>query len=115
MRILVKCLLLTIVLFFGVLLGMQEANNGLKKMRGENASFPNALTLSSENQEAEVLGQTITADDLKEKQQKLEEIEAFNFFSTLGQKLSEVLAALLKITIQFTTALFEKIFQVIFQ
>ncbi|WP_245947229.1 DUF3679 domain-containing protein [Bacillus taeanensis] len=115
MRFLVKCLLLTMVLFFGVLLGMQEANSGLKKMRGENASFPNAFELSSNEQEAEVLGQTITTHDLKEKQKKLEEMESFNFFSTIGQKLTELIIELLKITIGFTTALFEKILQLIFQ
>jgi hypothetical protein len=84
--------LLVIVLLFGVLLGMQQANDGLLKMKGyADPSLQGAFSINQAQNgdvEAAFLGRKVTSHDLKEKQEKLEEIKAFNFFSTIGEKLA---------------------------
>lgn len=94
-----KTFMLISVLLFGIILGMQQANNGLRMMKGYEESFEGAFEIKKDSKgelEAGVLGNELTSHDLKEKQKKLEEIDAFNLFSTLGAKLSESVSVLFK-------------------
>lgn len=97
-KFMMKCFFVLTVLLFGVLIGMQQANEGMKKMRGyDDPSLQGAfhITDSSDGEvEASVLGRKVTSHDLEEKQQQLEEVEAFNLFSSIGEKLGEGISAL---------------------
>ncbi|ATH92461.1 hypothetical protein ACH95_12515 [Bacillus glycinifermentans] len=83
-----KCILASAVMFFGVLVGMQQANNGMLEMKGyKDPDLKGALSISEgEAKEASVLGHKI---DLEEKQKELERLEAFNFFSQAGRALAD--------------------------
>ncbi len=96
-KFMMKCFLLSIVLLIGVLIGMQEAGQGMKKMRGyEDPSLQSAFHIKSSpgEVEASVFGRKLASHDLEEKQKQLEEVEAFNFFSSIGKKLGEAISAL---------------------
>ncbi|WP_070120615.1 DUF3679 domain-containing protein [Bacillus marinisedimentorum] len=87
-----KTLFMISVLLVGVLIGMQQANDGMRNMKGFENSFSGAFEISEADDgkmEAEVLGQSITRQDLREKQEKLEKAEAFNVFSSMGAKLAD--------------------------
>ncbi|MCY8946157.1 YqxA family protein [Bacillus atrophaeus] len=88
-----KCLLIVIVMFLGVLFGMQQANNGMLDMKGyHDPSLKGAFTLTdgeNNEKEASILGQTVTTKDLEEKQKELEQVESFNVFSKTGKALSD--------------------------
>lgn len=70
-----KCLLLVTIMFLGVLFGMQQANNGMLSMKGyHDPSLKGAFTLTDgkdNEKEASILGETVTAKDLEEKQKEL--------------------------------------------
>lgn len=106
LKFFLKSFALIVVLFFGVLLGMQQANEGLIKMKGyKDHSFTGAFDIEmkeSGDVEAAVLGEKLTSHDLKEKQEKLAEMKAFNFFSSLAGKLGTII-----------TEFFQKMFQYI--
>ena len=80
------------VLFIGVIVGIQEANDGLNKMKGyEDPRFKGILTVNQNEHgeyEATVFGQTVDRHDLEEKKRKLEEMKTYNFFSDIGKKFS---------------------------
>lgn len=69
-----KCLLLVTIMFLGVLFGMQQANNGMLSMKGyHDPSLKGAFTLTDgkdNEKEASILGETVTAKDLEEKQKE---------------------------------------------
>ncbi|WAA10362.1 DUF3679 domain-containing protein [Fervidibacillus albus] len=79
------------LLFFGVLIGIQEANEGMLKMKGyEDPQFKDALTFQydgDEGYEATILGESVTKKDLEEKKKQLEEMGAFNFFTEMAKKI----------------------------
>lgn len=91
-----KFFLLVITLFFGVLLGMQQANEGLLHMKGfDDKTFGGAFHIKKTEAgevEAAVLGQEITAHDIEEKQQELEEMKAFHLISNIGSRIGELLS-----------------------
>lgn len=84
---------LVVILLFGVLLGMQQANDGMKQMKGyEDPDLKNAFVLQDgegEEREASVLGHEVSTTDLEEKQNELEEVEAFNIFSRTGKAIAD--------------------------
>ncbi|MDF2607124.1 MAG: hypothetical protein K0S34_1319 [Bacillales bacterium] len=93
-KYLIKCFLLTFVMFFGVLFGMQMASEGINKTRGiKDDKFKPAFLVSKGDNEgvvkADVLGSKVTSEDLLKKQKELEEIKAFNFFSEVGNFISD--------------------------
>ncbi|MBD8069211.1 YqxA family protein [Bacillus sp. PS06] len=96
-KFMMKCFFIASILLIGVLIGMQQANQGMKKMKGyEDSSLQSAFQISAETTgqvEASVLGKKVTSHDLDEKQKQLEEVEAFNLFSTMGRKLGEGVSA----------------------
>jgi hypothetical protein len=101
-----------LLLFFGVLLGMQQANEGMQKMRGyEDVSLPSVLHLSKNQSgeiEASVFGKKVKVDDLQEKKEKIENIKAFNLFSELGKQFANAVETLMEQLLSFLTKLFGK-------
>ena len=93
-----KCTLVLLVLFLGILIGMQTANDGIKKMKGYNdPTLTSAFEVNQSKQgelEASVLGKKVTSHDLEKKKEKLEEMKVFNFFSSVGKTLSEAISNL---------------------
>jgi hypothetical protein len=79
-------------MFFGVLLGMQIASEGINKTRGvKDDKFKPAFLVSKEEKgqvKADLLGSKVTSEDLLKKQKELEEIKAFNLFSEIGNFIS---------------------------
>lgn len=86
-----KTLLLICVLLAGILFGMQKASNEMKQMSSSEELGAFSIQKDEGKISAEVLGQTVTSHEIKEKQEKLQEIEAFNFFSEIGGKLSSLI------------------------
>jgi hypothetical protein len=87
-----KCMGVAALMFISVLAGMQIANDGIHKMKGyDDPNFQNAISVkeNGENLKATFLGNDITSHDLDEKKKKLEEMSAFNLFSSMGKKISE--------------------------
>jgi len=87
-----KSLCLAALMLISVLVGMQLANDGIHKMKGyDDPNFQNAVSLNETDNhlQATFLGNDISSHDLKAKQKKLEEISAYNFFSSMGKKMSE--------------------------
>ncbi|MDN4525453.1 DUF3679 domain-containing protein [Fictibacillus fluitans] len=110
-KFMMKCLLITAVLFFGVLLGMQQASNGMGALKGnkENGE-PIAIESGKGVKEAEVLGTPVGVQDLKTKQKQLEETKAFNFFSSLGGKVSGLVSYLFQGILSLISAILTQIF-----
>jgi hypothetical protein len=110
-RFFMKCFLFTTVLLIGVILGMQLANDGMKKMKGyDDPRFAGAFLISQTDKgevEASVLGEKVT--NLEEKQKKLEEMEAFNLLSSIGKKLAQGMQSLFQQLFQGIAIIFEKI------
>ncbi|MCM3114890.1 YqxA family protein [Neobacillus sp. MER 74] len=87
-----KSLCLAALMLISVLVGMQLANDGIHKMKGyDDPNFQNAVRLNGadNNFQATFLGNEISSHDLEAKQKKLEQISAYNFFSSMGKKMSE--------------------------
>ncbi|RFU65769.1 YqxA family protein [Peribacillus glennii] len=103
-RFSLKCFGIMLVLFFGILIGMQHANQGMKKMKGyDDPALNSAFTVKESNHgdmEAAFLGQKVTSHDLEQKKKTLAEMKAFNLFSTIGKKLSESITAFFTVLIQ---------------
>ncbi|QFT89917.1 hypothetical protein FIU87_14730 [Bacillus sp. THAF10] len=90
-RFMLKCLFISFVLFLGVLLGMKQANEGMRKMKGyDDPAFSGEVfhvVESSEN--ISFLGTQSNNQDMKAKQQKLEDIKGHNILSSTGKKLAD--------------------------
>ncbi len=87
-----KSVIIAALMLISVLTGMQLANNGIHKMKGyDDANFQNAVSIeeSGNNISASILGNDISSHDIAAKKKRLEEISAFNFFSSMGKKLSD--------------------------
>ncbi|HHY72952.1 MAG TPA: DUF3679 domain-containing protein [Bacillus bacterium] len=97
-KFIIKFFLLLIVLFFGVLLGMQEANHGLLQLKGfDDKTYGQAFQIKKNKAgevEAAVLGEEITAHDIEAKQKKLEEMKAFHVITSIGGKIADMLTIL---------------------
>jgi hypothetical protein len=111
-KFMMKSFLLLLFLFLGVLFGMEHATNQMNEMKAtDNTS---AFEIGKDNQgklEAEVLGQNVSNHDLKEKHKQLEEMKAFNFFSELGSKLSELISEFFKKVIAISIELINALIQ----
>jgi hypothetical protein len=101
----IQFFLAAMILFFGVLLGMQQANEGLQKMRGyDDSSFPSVFHISKDKNgevEASVLGNKVMAEDLQEKKEKIENMKTFNLFSELGKQFAEAVKSLMEQVLSF--------------
>ncbi len=107
-----KLLFLLMVLFIGVFIGMEKAHQGMQGMKGyEDTALPPPVHLSEGEDgkmEAALLGNEINhAEDLAEKKKELEDLETFNFFSSLGKTLASSVKAMAKFLIDFFMNLFK--------
>ena len=107
-----KTFIFVSIMFMAVLFGMQQANEGIQNMRGyEDGAFKGAFSLQergSGEYEASILGNELTSHDIKEKQRLLEEMKAYNFFSSLGKKLSEGVTSITEKSIDFVENLLKE-------
>lgn len=90
-----KSLLIAALMFISVLAGMEIANNGIHKMKGyDDPNLKNALSINETDQDfsATFLGNDVSSHDLAAKKKKLEEMKAYNFFSSMGKKMSDGLS-----------------------
>ncbi|MFS0879394.1 YqxA family protein [Metabacillus niabensis] len=95
MKFMLKCFVLCTILLFGVLIGMQQANQGIIKMKGyQDPDLQSAFQVENEtgDVQASILGNNVTSQDLQEKQEQLEQIEAFNFFSQIGKQFATLVS-----------------------
>ena len=91
LRFWLKCFVIVLIFFVGVMFGLQKANSGLVNMRGYQDPHLNSA-LSIEHEEgvvnANLLGTDMGSHDLAEKKKKLQELKAFNAFSNVGKKVT---------------------------
>ena len=87
-----KASLLILLLFFGVILGMQYANQNMKEMQGyDDPKMYEAFTVEKEGDgeiNATMLGQDISMADIEEKKEEMEEWKAYNVLSSAGKGIS---------------------------
>jgi hypothetical protein len=102
-----KTFLIVSIMFLCVLFGMQQAYEGIHKMKGyDDPGFNSAFTVKAEENgeiEASFLGNHITSHDLEKKKEQLEEMKAFNFFSSLGKQIAEWITGAVNSLIKFIT------------
>ncbi|KXG11340.1 YqxA family protein [Anoxybacillus rupiensis] len=100
-----------ILLFFGVLLGMQQANQGMIKMKGYNdPSFQTVFHVAKDKNgemEAMVMGNRVSIENISEKKEKLEQMKMFNLFSELGKHLAEGVRSVIQSLLSFVGQLIE--------
>ncbi|WP_240794252.1 DUF3679 domain-containing protein [Bacillus sp. BHET2] len=104
-----KCTFLLSALFIGVLIGMQYANQGIVEMKGhEEQHFtpPVGVTQNEDgNVEASILGNQVESKTLIEKKEKLEEMKAFNVFSSIGKVLADTIESITNKLVDFIASL----------
>jgi len=83
-----KCFVIASLMSISVLAGMQMANNGIHKLKGYNVQ--NAASINEQKNDLSTsLGNNRTSHDLEAKKKKLEEINSFNVFSSMGKKMAD--------------------------
>jgi hypothetical protein len=87
-----KSVMIAALMFISVLVGIQLANGGIHKMKGySDPDFNSAISLTDKNKNMKppLLGSDISSHDLKAKKVKLEKMNTFNLFSSIGKNLSD--------------------------
>ncbi|WP_416729019.1 DUF3679 domain-containing protein [Fictibacillus sp. JL2B1089] len=88
-KFMLKCFGLVTILLFGVLFGIQKAQVEMDDLKGSSQESVESSTSSGiKQEETEKNPASITSHDIKSKQEKLSEIDSFNVFSALGQRLT---------------------------
>lgn len=102
-----KSMMLASLMFLAVLFGMQQANEGIHKMKGyDDPEFKSAFSIKEEEDgsiKSAILGNDVSSHDLEQKRKKLEEMKAFNFFSSIGKKLAEGISIAMEKSIDLIT------------
>ncbi|MEH7443129.1 YqxA family protein [Heyndrickxia sp. MSNUG] len=101
-----KSIMLASLMFLSVLFGMQQANEGIHKMKGyDDPEFKSAFTIKEEDGsiKSAILGNDVSSHDLEQKRKKLEEMKAFNFFSSIGKKLAEGISIAIEKSVDLIT------------
>ena len=102
-----KSLMLASLMFLSVLFGMQQANEGIHKMKGyEDPEFKSAFSIKEKENgtfETAILGNDVSSHDLEQKRKKLEEMKAFNLFSSLGKNLADGVSSVMEKTVELIT------------
>lgn len=102
-----KSLMLASLMFISVLFGMQQANEGIHKMKGyDDPEFKSAFTVKQTEDgsiKSAILGNDVSSHDLEQKRKKLEEMKAFNFFSSLGKNLADGISVVMEKTLELIT------------
>ncbi|MBS4173595.1 YqxA family protein [Bacillus sp. FJAT-49736] len=97
-RFLIKCSLILALLFIGVLIGMEKANEGMVKMKGyKDSSLQAPFNINEDidgKKEASVLGKNVTSHNLDKKKEHLENIKTYNLFSSLGKAITSFITSL---------------------
>ena len=125
-----KCMLLITLLFCAVLYGMDMAKQGMLKMEGtETQNHSSSLLnfdipgLSSKTTKAEEKTNTMTPttkkleqpkDDIESRLTKLDQIQSFNPYSAMGDKLSNGVSSIFERGIQATGSIFNHLINAIF-
>jgi hypothetical protein len=88
---------------------MQHANQGIVDMKGhEKESFTSPVGMKQDedgNVEATFLGNEVESQTLSEKKEKLEEMKAFNAFSSIGKALAELIEGITGKLVEFFASL----------
>lgn len=103
-RFLGRTFFMVLLLFFGVLFGIQLSNDGIRDLKGSDEAFTVPFSLSEDHSQATVLGETVTTHSLQQKQEKLREIGAFNLFSSIGETVSRYVKELFQTVIHSLVA-----------
>ncbi|MBS8264970.1 DUF3679 domain-containing protein [Mesobacillus boroniphilus] len=102
-----KSFMLASLMFISVLFGMQQANEGIHKMKGyEDPEFKSAFSIEEKENgtfETAILGNDVSSHDLEQKRKKLEEMKAFNLFSSIGKQLAGGVSSVIEKTIKLIT------------
>ncbi|MFB9989259.1 YqxA family protein [Bacillus benzoevorans] len=109
-RFMAKAILIASAMFISVLFGMQQANEGIHKMKGyDDQGLKGALTLQEDGGEIEasILGNEVSSHDLEKKKEELEELKAYNFFSSLGKKIAEIVSGTTENMIDYFVSLIQ--------
>ena len=97
-KFILKVSALLFLLFFGIILGMQLANQNMKKMQGyDDPKMYEALTIDKQEDgeiNATVLGNQLSTTDLEEKKKEMEEWKAFNVLSSAGKGIAETFTSI---------------------
>jgi hypothetical protein len=97
-KFILKVSMLFFLLLFGVILGMQLANQNMKKMQGyDDPKMYEAFTIDKQEDgeiNATVLGNQVSTTDLEEKKKEMEEWKAFNVLSSAGKGISNAFTGL---------------------
>ncbi|MBS4199730.1 DUF3679 domain-containing protein [Bacillus sp. FJAT-49732] len=105
----VKCVLLFGVLFIGVMIGMNKANEGMLNMKGySDESFQTPVTIQQNDDgkvETTFMGRDLPTFNLDEKKEKLEEVKAYNFFSEAGKFLANIVTTIAQKIFEFISSL----------
>ncbi|MGJ7921432.1 YqxA family protein [Neobacillus sp. LXY-4] len=100
-----KSFLLASLMFVSVLFGMQQANDGIHRMKGyEDTGFGKAFTLNEDEQgkmAGTFLGNDVTSHDLEKKKQELAEMNSYNFFSSIGKSMAKGISEATEKTINY--------------
>lgn len=93
-----KTAMVGMLLFLGVLAGMQMAGSGMKSLQGyDDPDLKSAFTVKAgENKEVEasILGQSVSSHDFEKKKEQLESMDAFNPLSEAAKGLAASIEAL---------------------
>ncbi|MFC7372520.1 DUF3679 domain-containing protein [Fictibacillus iocasae] len=96
-KFMAKSLLLGVLLFLGILFGMQKAHNEMSEMKGEQpTSIEAPLFEKKNNVEA---ASPATAGTFETDKQQLQKEKSFNFFSYLGQKATALITSIFQTVI----------------
>lgn len=102
-----KSFVIASLMFVSVLFGMQQANEGIHKMKGyDDPQFKSAFKVNEEKDgsfKSAILGNDVTSHDLEQKRKKLEAMKAFNFFSSIGKKLADGISLAMDKTVELIT------------
>lgn len=125
-----KCILLITILFCAVLYGMDIAKQGMLKMEGtatqtHSSSLLNydITGLSSKTTKAQEKTNTQTPtikksehpkDDIASRLTKLDQLQSFNPYSAMGDKLSNGVSSIFERGIQATGSIFNHLINAIF-
>ncbi|WLR44000.1 DUF3679 domain-containing protein [Bacillus carboniphilus] len=93
-KFILRCVVLCLVLFIGIIVGIKQAHNGVMYIKGDESS---SLSTSIVKEDIDTTNSSLYVNPkLSEKEKELEEIEGFNLFSQAGRKLGEGVQAALQ-------------------
>jgi hypothetical protein len=87
-----KSVMIAALMFISVLAGIQLASNGIHKIKGySDPDFKSAISLTDQNNKLKpsLLESGISSHDLKAKKDRLEKMNSFNLFSSVGKRMSD--------------------------